>query len=311
MGAILYLLALLASLALIAKAGNIFVNSACAIARGLGVPKAVIGLTLVSFATTAPEFITSVSAASLGRVEMAYGNAVGTCIFNAVVILGIAALIASILVGRERLHEGFVMLVLGGLVTLLALDGEVDRFDALVLLLVLAVFLRFVLLRESNRVKRAGVVKKSGLKHPAILFLLGAAGIVVGAKLLIYSGVGIAALCGVSEATIGFTLVAAGTSLPELATAIISSYKGAAELSLGNVIGANILDLTWVLGSAALVSPLVVERWQLLFSNLFMILVMATILGLMRARRKITRKGGAGLLALYILYAAGILAFWR
>jgi len=308
---ILYVLALLASFALIAKAGEIFVDSACAIAHRLGVPRAVIGLTLVSFATTMPEFITSFSASSLGNVGMAYGNAVGTCIFNGLFIIGIATLIAVISVHRERLYEGLVMVAFGGLVTVLALDGGLDRFDAIVLLLALVIFLRFVLRRESKREKPVEISKARGLKRPALLFALGAAGIVVGARLLIYGAAGIATLAGISEATIGFTLVAAGTSLPELATAIIASRRGVAELSLGNIIGANILDLSWVLGAAALVSPLVVEARMLIFSNLFMLLAMATILVFMRSGWKITKKEGAALLALYVVYAVCLFVFWR
>lgn len=308
---VLFILALLASFALIAKAGEIFVDSACAIAHGLGVPKAVIGLTLVSFATTAPEFITSFSASSLGNVGMAYGNAVGTCIFNGLFIIGIAALIAVISVHRERLYEGLVMMAFAGLVTVLALDGGLDRFDAIVLLLMLAIFLRFIMRREANREKPVKISKARGLKRPALLFALGAAGVVVGARLLIYGAAGIATLAGISETTIGFTLVAAGTSIPELVTAIIASRRGVAELSLGNIIGANILDLSWVLGPAALVSPLVVEARMLIFSNLFMLLAMTTILVFMRSGWKITKKKGAVLLALYMVYAACLFAFWR
>jgi cation:H+ antiporter len=113
------------------------------------------------------------------------------------------------------------------------------------------------------------------------------------------------------EATIGFTIVAAGTSLPELATAIISSLKGVPELSLGNIIGANILDLSWVLGTAAIINLLTVNLQELLFSNLVMLIVMAAILIFMRTGRKVTRREGVILLALYTAYAAGLFMFWR
>lgn len=309
--ALLYLVALLLSFLIIAKAGDIFVDSACAIARGLSVPRAVIGLTIVSFATTLPEFTTSNFASLLGEVEIAYGNAVGTCIFNAAFILGVAALISAISVHRERLHESLVMLGFGFLVMFLALDGGLGLLDGLLLLLALAIFLRLVLRREVNRRKHVRANRKGGLRRPVLLFILGAAGVVIGARLLIYSGVGIAALFGVSEATIGFTIVAVGTSLPELATAIISSFKGVPELSLGNIIGANILDLSWVLGSAAIINPLTANLQELLFSNSMMLIVMATILIFMRTGKRITRREGIVLLALYIAYASGLFLFWR
>lgn len=309
--ALLYLVALLLSFLIIAKAGDIFVDSACAIARGLSVPRAVIGLTIVSFATTLPEFTTSNFASLLGKVEIAYGNAVGTCIFNGAFILGVAALISAISVDRERSHEGLVMLGFGVLVTLLALDGRLSLLDGLLLLLALVIFLRLVLRREVKRRKRVRVTRKGSLRRPVLLFILGAVGVLIGARLLIYSGVGIAALFGVSEATIGFTIVAAGTSLPELATAIISSFKGVPELSLGNIIGANILDLSWVLGTAAMINPLTANLRELLFSNFMMLIVMATILIFMRTGRRITRREGVILLALYMAYVAGLLIFWR
>jgi len=309
--ALLYLVALLLSFLIIAKAGDIFVDSACAIARGLNVSRAVIGLTIVSFATTLPEFITSNFASVLGNVEIAYGNAVGTCIFNGAFILGVAALISAILVDRERAHEGLVMLGFGVLVTLLALDGGLSPLEGLLLLLALVIFFGLVLRREVKRRKSVRVTWKGGLRRPAFLFILGAIGVVIGARLLIYSGVGIATLFGVPEATIGFTIVAIGTSLPELATAIISSLKGVAELSLGNIIGANILDLSWVLGTAAVINPLTANLRELLFSNFMMLIVMTTILIFMRTGRRITRREGVVLLALYIAYAAGLFIFWH
>jgi cation:H+ antiporter len=195
--ALLYLVALLLSFLIIAKAGDIFVDSACAIARGLNVPRAVMGLTIVSFATTLPEFTTSNFASVLGNVEIAYGNAVGTCIFNGAFILGVAALISAISVDRERSHEGLAMLGFGVLVTLLALDGGVSPLDGLLLLLALVIFLRLVLRREIKRRERVRVTKEVCLRRPFLMFILGAVGVLIGARLLIYSGVGIAALFGV------------------------------------------------------------------------------------------------------------------
>jgi cation:H+ antiporter len=309
--AFLYFLALIASIALIAGAGNLFVNSACSIARGLGIPRAVIGLTLVSLATTVPEFITSTTAAGLGNVEIAYGNAVGTCIFNAAAIVGIAALIIAIPVAKHQLHEGWVMLGFGALVTLLALDGGLSRVEGLLLLLIMVAFLALITRRESkNRVSNK--IKPSGesLRRPAALFLLGAVGIVIGSRLLIYAGVGIATLIGVSEAAIGFTIVAIGTSIPELTTAIISAAKKVPELSLGNIIGANILDLSWVLGMAAVINPLPADAQTTHLSNPIMLLIMGVILSAMVVRRKLTRKHGVLLLGIYVAYIVGMFAFW-
>jgi len=181
----------------------------------------------------------------------------------------------------------------------------------LLLLLLVAVFLALITRRESKN-RFSNKIKPSGesLRRPAALFLLGAVGIVIGSRLLIYAGVGIATLIGVSEAAIGFTIVAIGTSIPELATAIISAVKKVPELSLGNIIGANILDLGWVLGMAALINPLPADAQTTHLSNPLMLLIMGVILGVMVARRKLTRKHGVLLLGIYVAYIVGMFAFW-
>lgn len=304
MEAILYLLALFAGIAIIAKAGNIFVDSACAIARGLGVSRAIIGLTVVSFATTMPEFFTSTIATGLGSVGMAYGNAVGSVIANIGLILVVALIMAAIPVERERLREGAALLGFAALVTLMALDGNLNRYEAALLLLLMTVFLVLVTRREAKTKNRSKSEEK--LKKPALLFILCAAGVIVGSRLLVYSGVGIAQLLGISEAVIGFTLVAVGTSIPELVIAIISAHKRVAELSLGNIIGANILDLIWVLGASGIISSLIVAPTTLLFSNLIMMAIIAALLLFMKTGRRLTRREGALLLALYIFYLAGL-----
>jgi len=309
MSAILYLLTLLAGLASIAIGGNAFVDSACAIARRLGVPRAVIGLTLVSFATTAPEFIASTMAAGMGNVQLAYGNVVGTCIANISLILAIVAVAVMIPVERDRLNEGAIMVGLGGLVTIIAWDGTLSRYEGMGLLLLLVLFLRFIARRER---RNARIAREGRPRHPAklgrllLLFSLGALGILVGSRLLIYSGMGIAKSLGVSEAVIGFTMVAIGTSLPELVTAIVSAFKRIPELSLGNIVGANILDLTWVLGLSAVIRPLAVGFQAIWFSNLMMFLIMALLLAFMRTGQRLTRGEGWALLALYAFYLVGL-----
>lgn len=310
MSAISYTPALLAGLASIAVGGNVFVDSACAIARRLGVSRAVIGLTLVSFATTAPELVASTMAAGMGNVGLAYGNAVGTCIANIALILAIVAATAAIPIERDRLNEGAVMVGLGALVTIIAWDGTLSRYEGVGLLLILVLFLRFIVRRER---RNARIARAGGQEYPAqlgrliLLFSLGALGILVGSRLLIYSGRGMAESLGVSEAVIGFTMVAVGTSLPELVTAVMSAFKRVPELSLGNIVGANILDLTWVLGLSAVIRPLSVGLQTIWFSNLMMFLIMASLLVFMRTGQRLTRGEGWALLALYAFYLTGLI----
>lgn len=308
---LLLLLALPVGLALIVVGGNAFVDSACALARRLGVSRAVIGLTLVSFATTTPELATSAMAAAMGSGGVAYGNVVGSCIANIALILSIVVVAVSIPIERDRLGEGAVMLALAAVVVAMAHNGKVSRLEGLSLLLALGLFLGFLVRRGRGAVGEELVLAEGTprLRRLALGFSLGAAGIIVGSRLLIYSGVGIARSLGVPEAVIGFTLVAVGTSLPELTTAAISAIKRVPELSLGNIIGANALDLTWVLGFAATLKPLSIAWAEVWFSNLTMLAIMALLLGFMFTGRRLSRGEGVALLSLYGLYLAGLAAW--
>lgn len=301
-----YFLALLASILLILKAGSSFVDSACGIACRLNVSPAVIGLTVVSFATTAPELFTSLIAAWLGNVGMAYGNAIGSTIVNAGLILAVPAILIGIVVHKHRLHEATFWLSLSVLITLLTIDTQLSRFEGLLLLLLLAGFFVFIIrMRREVREQSITPPGERGIKKTFLLFFLSALGIIVGSRLLVYGGVGIALSFGISEAVIGFTLVAFGTSLPELIVAISSAVKKVSELSLGNIIGANIMNLTSVIGIASLIRPLLVEPNTLLFSNIVMLLIAVLLLLFMKTGKRLTRGEGLLLLLIYTFYLLG------
>lgn len=303
---ILYILAFVAAIVLIAKAGNVFVDSACGIARTLGVSQVIIALTLVAFATSAPEFFTSTMAAWFGNVGISYGNVVGSNIINITPILALAAIFGVAQFRRERLGEGIIMLAVGGALAAMALNGVVGRVEGLLLLAIFALFLRFVLKREVRTMRKKVPSEQKRLGRSILLFILGTAGVIIGARLLIYSGVGIALGVGVPEAAIGFTLVAIGTSVPELVTIIISISKRLPEFSMGTIIGSNIFNTALIIGSAALIRPLAVDSQALWFSNLMMLAAMALLLGFMWRGRRLTRGQGVALLAFYAFYIAGL-----
>lgn len=303
---ILYILAFVAAIVLIAKAGNVFVDSACGIARALGVSQVIIALTLVAFATSAPEFFTSTMAAWFGNVGISYGNVVGSNIINITPILALAAIFGVAQFRRERLGEGIIMLAVGGALAAMALNGVVGRVEGLLLLAIFALFLRFVLKREVRKMRKKVPSEQKRLGRSILLFILGTAGVIIGARLLIYSGVGIALGVGVPEAAIGFTLVAIGTSVPELVTIIISISKRLPEFSMGTIIGSNIFNTALIIGSAALIRPLAVDSQALWFSNLMMLAAMALLLGFMWRGRRLTRGQGVALLAFYAFYIAGL-----
>lgn len=303
---ILYVIAFVAAVVLIAKAANVFVDSACEIARALGVSQVMIALTLVAFATSVPELFTSTMAAWFGNVGISYGNVVGSNIINITPILALAAIFGVAQVRRERLGEGIIMLVVGGALAAMALNGVVGRVEGLLLLAIFALFLRFVLKREARKTREKVSSEQKRLGRSILLFILGTAGVIIGARLLIYSGVGIALGVGVPEAAIGFTLVAIGTSIPELATIIISISKRLPEFSVGTIVGSNIFNIALVIGSAALIRPLAVDSQALWFSNSVMLATMAVLLGFMWRGRRLTRGQGVALLAFYAFYLVGL-----
>ncbi len=303
---ILYILAFVAAIVLIAKAGDVFVDSACRIARALGVSQAVIALTLVAFATSVPEFFTSIMAAGFGNVGISYGNVVGSNIINITPILALAAIFGAVQVNRERISEGIIMLATGGALAAMALNGVIGPVEGLLLLAIFALFLRFVLKREARKAKKKIPSEQRKLDRAVLLFILSTVGVIIGARLLIYSGVGIALGVGVPEAAIGFTLVALGTSIPELATIIIAIGKRLPEFSVGTIIGSNIFNTALIIGSAALIRPLAVDSQAIWFSNPMMLAAMLLLLGFMWTGLRLSRREGVGLLAFYVFYLAGL-----
>ena len=313
---ILYVLAFVVAIVLIAKTGDVFVDSACRIARALGVSQALIALTLVAFATSAPEFFTSTMAAGFGNVGISYGNVVGSNIINITPILALAAIFGVARVKRERLSEGIIMLVTGGALAAMALNGVIGPVEGLLLLVIFALFLRFVLKREARRKggERNVAYKRESLHKLVPLFILGTVGVIVSSWLLIFGGAGIAQVTLVAagltpleaEAAIGFTIIAIGTSIPELATIGISIRKRLPEFSVGTIVGSNIFNTALIIGSAALIRPLAVDSQGLWFSSPMMLAAMALLLGFMWRRRKLTRGQGVALLAFYALYLVGL-----
>ena len=303
---ILYILAFVAAIVLIAKAGDVFVDSACRIARALGVSQAVIALTLVAFATSAPELFTSTIAAALGEVEISYANVVGSNIINITPILALAAIFGAVSINRERIKEGIIMLAVGGILAAMALDRQIGMIEGLLLLLVFVLFLIFVWKREAGGERKKFSQSRERLGHLFLLFVLGTAGIILGARLLVYSGVGVARVVGVPEAAIGFTLVAFGTSIPELATIIIASAKRLPEISVGTIIGSNIFNTALIVGCASVIRPLEVDSQAIWFSNPMMLAAMLLLLGFMWTGFRLSRREGVGLLAFYVFYLAGL-----
>lgn len=264
----------------ITRGADWFTDGAVGIAYATGVPKVIVGATVVSLATTMPEFSVSAIASLLGRPATSVGNAVGSTICNIGLILAVATLIAPVKIDRKAVRlDGLTMLVLGVLLVGISWDGQITRGEGFLLLACMVGFLLMSL--------------KRGMSHPEVapegaaqlgwlpilrLFLFGAVLVVGGSVLLVQNAARIARILGVPELVIGLTLVAVGTSLPELITAIASSFRGHGEIAIGNVMGANILNIAWVLGGASAIAPLNIERQTFVLDFPIMLAMMVLFL---------------------------------
>lgn len=260
MSIFLVLLLFLLGIVLIIKGGDLFVDAAAWIAEISGIPKLIIGATIVSFATTLPEMLVSVFAAVDGKVDMAIGNAVGSVTANLGLIMAISVIcIPSVIKRGDYLSKSVNMLAASLLVVLGGALGSIGLGLSLALFVVLALFFYENITAAVKATHCAPAEERpefdgKSLAVNLLKFALGAVGIVVGADLLVDNGSELARIVGVSERIIGVTLVAVGTSLPELVTTVTAIAKKQASLSVGNILGANILDLTLILPLSNIIS---------------------------------------------------------
>ncbi len=315
---ILHILVLAASFFVLARSANVLVSGAVSIAYRLKIPKMVIGIILVGFATTAPEFTVSVLSAVRGYPEIALGNAVGSVIVDDALALALGILVApaAIRVEKKRLKIfGFFLIGVDILAFGLSLNGIIARWEGLVLLAILAGYLALVFIIENKNRKSQSEddpaletaelvshVKSGDLPVQFLRFFLGVAGIVLASEFLIDSAVFIAEEFGASKAVIGLTIVAIGTSLPEIVTCIVAARKGHGDLALGDIIGADILNILWIIGAASLANPIRVDRSVILFAFPWMLLIVGTMLILARLGYKLQRWKGVLLICLYFIY---------
>ena len=301
------LLLFVIGLVLIVKGGDLFVDAASWIAEVSGIPKFIVGATIVSLATTLPEMIVSVMAAVEGKVDMAVGNAVGSVTANTALIFAIAVLFMTMeLTRRQYLTKSVILIASSAVVLLASLTGQFQFWGTIVLFLLFFAFIFENVKQAKLEMHDAEKPEFSGkeLTKNLVMFVLGAAGIVVGSRLLVDSGSAIAAYLGVPESIIAVTLVAVGTSLPELVTTITSIIKKQSSLSAGNIIGANIIDLCLILPLCDLVSAekLPISHQSIVLDMPVCLLVVVTCVLPMLLRQKSSKVQGAVLLVLYIGY---------
>ncbi|MCB9551398.1 MAG: calcium/sodium antiporter [Myxococcales bacterium] len=296
---------IIGGLVLLVVGGEALVRGAAGLARRARVTPTVIGLTIVAAGTSMPELVVSVLAALEGAPDLSVGNVVGSNIFNIAAILGIAAALAPLTVERSTLRREYpVMLIAAIGLHLLALDGDIGRLEGAALLTGMIVFIALTV--RAGRRDHASITSEDdvptgtgSLGGDLAATLLGAAVLAGGSKLLVDGAVDVATTWGVSKAVIGLTIVAAGTSLPELAASVIAARKGHADMAIANVVGSNIFNVLGILGTTALIHPLAVPEEIIARDDWWMIGLSALLLPLMATGLRINRGEGALLLVAF------------
>lgn len=283
--------------------GEYLVRGASSIARTYRISPMVIGLTIVGFGTSAPELLVSVQAALAGQPAIAIGNVLGSNIANILLILGVSAVIAPLILPMRKLWRdlGFMLLATAAIWAML-LDGNITRLDGVILFAGLLVFLLVAFVTGKSEPEDDMPIPP--VLKAALMTVGGLVVLVIGARLLVDSATGIARTFGISEAVIGLTIVAVGTSLPELATSVVAAMRKQTEIAVGNIVGSNIFNIFGILGLTALIAPIPAEAR---FVTIDMPWVAATAVGLTvlaALMGGLPRLAGVALLAGYGVYLA-------
>lgn len=323
---------LIGGLLLILAGANGLTDGAASVAKRFRIPSIVIGLTIVAFGTSAPELTVSVSSALKGSADIAIGNVVGSNTFNTLMIVGCTALFAPIAITRNTLRREIPLCILSSVALLVCandmlLDGSrentISTTDGLLMLCFFAIFLSytFAIAKRDGKIKETEEenLRDKGTASPsneeeikllpvwrsALYIIGGLAGLIIGGNFFVDGASGIARSLGVSESVIGLTLVAGGTSLPELATSIVAALKKNPEMAIGNAIGSNLFNIFFVLGCSASITPLHLtgitnlDLWVLVGSG-----ILLWLFGVFFGKRTITRIEGSVLILCYVAYTA-------
>ncbi|WP_425409388.1 calcium/sodium antiporter [Hyphococcus sp.] len=310
-------LSILSGLVLLTVGAEALIRGATGLARRLGLSELLIGLTLVGFGTSTPELVSSIEAALSGAPGIAVGNVVGSNIANILLILGLSAFISPIAVEPKSFRRDMPALVAATLVVIVViLTGSVGRYAGAAFLAAIGAYIIY-----AYRTERRAPLQPEAVRHEAeaaqtpsasapakalLLTVFGLALLIAGAKLLVTGSIEVALSLGVSDAVIGLTIVAIGTSLPELVTSVAAAARGKSDLALGNVVGSNLYNLLGILGATALVQPIAVPS-EIIRTDIWILLLATAAMALFAwTRGKVERWEGALFTAAYIAYLGWI-----
>ena len=321
MNILLAILAIVVGFVLLVKGADFFVDGASAVAYKLRVPGLIIGMTVVAMGTSLPELSVSITSSLAGANTLAISNVVGSNIFNLMVVLGISALFNPLMVSKETTRRDFpfsaftaVLLLILGFLGMNGIMGDngmtLGRVDGIVFLVLFALFLA-VMIKQAIKARENGeevvvegeedIDKDMPMWKAILLIILGAVAVKYGGDFVVNGAVTLASSFGVSQTLIGLTIVACGTSLPELATSIAAARKNELDMAIGNVVGSNIFNILLILGAAATISPVAFIMENMI--DIVVLLVFSLIVWLFCAtKKKITRPEGILMLVLYAVY---------
>lgn len=311
---------LIVGFVLLIKGADVFVDGASAVAKKLGIPPVIVGLTIVSIGTSAPELAVSIISAIKGNNEIAIGNVLGSNLFNTLMVLGVTTIVLPMIIDKEKIKiDFFINIFLAILLFVLTFDSIfgstnniISRTDGLILIIICIAYIGFLIYKakKTDMPSPTEEEKNINVVGKIVAIIIGAIGIVLGGQLVVDSATNIAYSIGMSEKLVGLTIVAMGTSLPELVTSVVAAVKGEKDIALGNVLGSNIFNILLIIGISSFITQIPVAG-TLIVDFIFLILVSVFIFGLIffnkKKEKKLSRVEGAILVALYIGYVIYII----
>lgn len=312
---------LIVGIVVLIVAGDLLVRGAAALARHWGIPALIVGLTIVAFGTSAPELVVSIQAVMQGAGELASGNVVGSNIANVLLALGLPAILMAVPtnmpgVGRNAFIAMFATLLF---ILLAWLGNPLTVWQGAILFGGIVIYLVYMarlakqgaedpILAEMTEIDEGELGLPTNVMYSGLFVVIGLIGLAIGGNLIVNNAVNIAGTLGVSETIIGLTIVAIGTSLPEVATVIVAAYRGHSEVAIGNVLGSNIFNLFAVMGAASLAGPVAINPTLFVFDFWVMLATMVVLMVFVMRRIPIGRLAGVAFMVAYCLYLAALVA---
>ena len=313
MNTVLMIAFLIGGFILLVKGADVFVDGACDLSAKLKIPAYLVGLTVVALGTSLPEAAVSVTASSQGSNEIAIGNVIGSNMFNTLVVLGASAILAPVAVKKNILKRDFpfcIAITVVMLVLLLTMNGggiALTRFDGIVLLVIFAAFMAVSIITGKREAQDEEVSEKDMPLWKCILFIVaGVAGVIIGGELTVKGAQELALKAGLSETVVGLTVVAIGTSLPELVTSIVAARKNQNDIAVGNVIGSNVFNVLFILGISSTISSIATDM-NAVIDALVLTGVLALTYVFALVNKKINRGAGIVMIVMYLAYTAYLL----